>query len=382
MRIRALLLFLGSTAAVACGGNPVSSTPPPPNDPPKITCPAPVTVTSSAGQPIPVSYGSPTVALGQSPLTTTCTPVSGSSFSLGATTVTCSVVDALQRSDSCSFAVTVTAPPRISLTRFVAFGDSITWGEDGQNGTTSLSVSDLIRPAVQVATPYPNSLQVLLTARYSAQSITVVNAGCRGELAADVSSPCATTTGARFDTTVGGGIYQAVLIMEGSNDVNAQSDANGNVSYAIAAVANLQAEIDYAKSIHVRPYLATIPPMNSLAGVPARRGVGANYVPPYNQRLAALASSEGIDLVDVYGAIFSQPSWDSTLIGPDGLHPTQAGYNLIAQTFFTTLKNTLESTPTPTRTLAAPASVLPRKGSSATPVAAGPGSRAVVRRPR
>jgi hypothetical protein len=42
------------------------------------------------------------------PLTPTCTPASGSSFALGATTVNCSVSDGNGNSSSCSFTVTVT----------------------------------------------------------------------------------------------------------------------------------------------------------------------------------------------------------------------------------------------------------------------------------
>ncbi len=341
-----------------------------------------MSLTSSSGQPIPVSYGTPTVALGKPPVTTSCTPPSDSVFAIGSTTVTCTATDSLQRTDSCTFTVTVAQPPRINLTRFDAFGDSITWGEDGQNAVTSLSMPDLIRPAVQVATPYPNQLQLLLTARYALQPISVANSGCPGESFAK-NSPCTgTPTTVRFVGVIGGGAYQAVLIMEGSNDVNLQSDANGNPSYATAAITGLRTMIEFAKSRNVRPYLATIPPMNPLAGTPARRGVGANYVAPFNSQLSALASSENITLVDVYTTINSDPSWSTTLIGPDGLHPTQAGYNLIAQTFFTALKSTLEVTASPSMTFSAPLSVPGRTGSSARPAATGPGPRPVTRRPR
>ena len=66
-----------------------------------------------------------------------CTPSSGSTFPLGATTATCTATDARQRTASCSLTVTVTEPPLISLTRFAAFGDSITAGEDGTFAVTN-----------------------------------------------------------------------------------------------------------------------------------------------------------------------------------------------------------------------------------------------------
>src|SRR6202008_3640714 len=88
------------------------------------------------GQPLPVVYGTATVVGGATPVTTSCNPGSGTQFAIGTTAVSCTATDSRQRTDKCDFAVVVQAPARISLTRFVAFGDSITLGEDGN--TTSI----------------------------------------------------------------------------------------------------------------------------------------------------------------------------------------------------------------------------------------------------
>ena len=90
-----------------------------------------------------------------------------------------------------------------------------------------------------------------------------------------------------------------------------------------------------AKGLGVRPYLATVPPMNP-AGSRGRLGYAA--VPPLNDQIRLLASSEGVTLVDVYLAF----NGNLTLLGNDGLHPNAAGYELIARTFFTALRTTLE----------------------------------------
>src|SRR5579862_827775 len=188
-RVRAVARFLLVavwSGAAACGGSSPSSptqtttTTVPIPDGPKLSCPAPQSAPSALGTPIAVLYGTPITANGSPPVTTTCTPASGSVFNVGVSTVTCTATDALQRTDSCSFAVTVTAPPMIAVTRLMAFGDSITKGEDG----TSLTASAVSRytPSQILPTPqtYPGVLQTLLSTRYTAQMPTLDNQGCSG----------------------------------------------------------------------------------------------------------------------------------------------------------------------------------------------------------
>ena len=194
------------------------SAPSPTTNAPKISCPAPVSVSSIDGGPVLATYGDPVVTGGQSPFLTTCTPVSGSQpFPVGTTTVTCTTTDAAKRSDTCSFAVTVSVPSfRIALTRFVAFGDSITAGEDGTIPTLAPTL-----PRIIVPTPYPLGLDQLLLARYVSQasSLVVVNRGKPGEAA---SEPSALT---RFSSVLAESAnYQAVLLMEGSNDLSFKDD--------------------------------------------------------------------------------------------------------------------------------------------------------------
>ena len=226
------------------------------------------------------------------------------------------------------------APPRISLTRFFAFGDSLTWGQDGQDdGATPLAFHTFVK----VNVPYPADLQLLLGFRYTQQVnlFGVLNEGCPGEEAGSTKpSPCegASNAVARFGQVVRGGTYDAALIMEGSNDVG---EIPGDALAEDRAVAALQSMIDYAKLFNIRPYLATIPPQNPNGGVPSRVK-GAAFVQSFNARLNSLALAEGIPLVDVYSNI------DSSMLAPDGLHLRQVGYDKVAHVFLDKLAATAE----------------------------------------
>jgi lysophospholipase L1-like esterase len=250
--------------------------------------------------------------------------------------VNCTATDALARSASCAFTVKVVPPPQLGLTQFAAFGDSITLGEDGQNDPNATPLSTFFKPLVLVTTPYPDRLRQDLAAGYTLQAsqFVVKQEGCAGEAAGANTATCEGAANAisRFGQIVRTGAYQAMLIMEGSNDTQLMvSDASAENS----AVSALQSMVDYAKIFNVRPYLATIPPQNP-SGDPSRVG-GAGYVNEFNARIAALASAEGITLVDVNSHI------DMSLLAPDGLHLRQAGYDKLAQTFFDQITATAQS---------------------------------------
>src|SRR5207249_8952469 len=117
----------------------------------------------------PVVYGSATAVNGKAPVTTTCTPASGSLFTIGQTTVSCTATDGLQRTDTCTLFVTVVPPPLLAATTFVAFGDSITAGESGLDSLAGgpLTISRF-HPTVLLPSSqrYPTVLQQNLAVRY------------------------------------------------------------------------------------------------------------------------------------------------------------------------------------------------------------------------
>src|SRR5262245_36697433 len=318
--------------AVACGSSPGPISPSAAG--PKILCPAaPVPAPASSTTGLAVSYGAASVNGGAPSVKTSCAPASGSTFPVGTTTVVCTATDAQSRSDSCSFPIVVepyVAPkiPTIAATSFVAFGDSITWGEDGVppvvcgSNTNDLAIRlQLIHPSNRVTSPgpYPAVLETSLKNRYVNQSnqIVVDNAGKPGEATYGDGTTSAVS---RFHAVISGlsrlgTPTKGVLLMEGTNDI-----FYGNDDSKIApAVANLGVMIDDAKSRGLRVLVATIPPMVP-GGV---RACGNHEVVPLNDGIRALAAQKGVALVDVYTGL--GPSYQQ-YIGSDGVHPNQAGY--------------------------------------------------------
>jgi lysophospholipase L1-like esterase len=293
---RFLIVALGAWTVLpfaACGGSKTGPTP----NAPQITCPAaPDPVESLDGSAQVVSFPAPTVTGGQAPLTTSCAPVTGSSFTIGTTTVTCSTSDADARTASCSFKVVVLPQPVLSVRSFVAFGDSITWGEDGTN--TASAVGQHVFVQLPQGQRYPDILQQELQARYQQQQVSVQNAGCPGEFlntlpanTPEFNDKCYgirqddPSAVRRFTTIASLHQFDAVLFMEGSNDVNM---AAGDSLVLGSAIGSLRTMIDTAKGTGLRVIVATIPPMVP-PGIPDRT-VGAAIVPTYNDMVRALAA--------------------------------------------------------------------------------------------
>lgn len=309
-----------SVLLAACGHSPTS-----PSPALSLACPTVSPYTSLDGTPQVVNYALPTITGGTPPVGIACTPASGSSFAVGQDGVNCTATDAKKKTATCSFTVVVQPPPVLGVTSFLAFGDSITWGEDGTDG---LATTQGRRLEVQlVGQTYPDDLQKELQARYLQQQPTVTNCGYRGEYLSDP------TTVQRYLMQASTGQFQSLLIMEGSNDVDDE-----DTKTLEAAITNLQAILDDAKSRGMHPFVATIPPMVP-PGDPTRTK-GSGLVPTYNSMIQALAGSEGVPLVDVYAAFGTNAP---SLIGFDGLHPNAAGYQVIADTFFAAIKSVLET---------------------------------------
>jgi lysophospholipase L1-like esterase len=331
---RFLLAIGGALLAGACANSTGPTPPPQTEDPPKISCPASQTIQLTSGVTIAVTFASPTFVNGKPPVTTSCAPQSGSIFNVGTTTVSCTATDALQRANVCSFAITVLAvppPPKLAVTRFFAFGDSITRGEDGSNALTAPASRFYPRVILPDALTYPGLLMQSLVARYTTQSPIVTNQGLPSEGASDAG------TIGRFTTFSSNGQYDGALIMEGANDLYKARNGTGNANAVMdLAIAGLRTMVLDAKSRNIRPFLATIPPMDPLGF----RGMvyGHEYVAGFNDRIRQVASLENVPLVDVYQAF----GGNLALLSADGVHPNPGGYQRIADTFFTAIKTTAE----------------------------------------
>ncbi len=190
-----LFAVLAALVLVAACSSPTAPTPPPEPplpppvvvDPPSITCPPSVGDTAASDAGGSIIFGEPQVDKGAAPVTLACTHSSGSSFPIGVTTVECTATDAMNRTATCSFQVELTPSPKIAMTRFMAFGDSITAGEVTEpiGSANSLGAFLFTKQVVVPSASYPTMLQRSLTSRYLAQasSIQVINEGLPGETA-------------------------------------------------------------------------------------------------------------------------------------------------------------------------------------------------------
>ena len=210
--------------------------------------------------------------------------------------------------------------PRLSRTRFLAFGDSFTAGEV----TSPIGAAPtLVHKSVLVpAASYPSVLQAQLQSAYTSQSsaIAVINSGQPGERILDGL--------ARFPSAFAASGAEVVLIMEGANGLPGVGPdiSTGVMRIMVQAAKEGRARVFVGSMI---PQVASRPRGNT----PAFELVG------YNTILQIMCTQEGVTYVDLYNAML--PNAD-TLIGSDGLHPTEAGYRRIAELFFAALKSTLE----------------------------------------
>lgn len=192
---------------------------------------------------------------------------------------------------------------RLARTRFMAFGDSLTVGD----------------PAAP-QTSYPSVLQSQLRSRFAAQAgdIVVVNAGQGGERLLDGVL--------RFEAAFEANRPEAVLVMEGVNDL---LSLGPEVSTTL-----LQFMAQQAMSRNARVFVASMLP--TVAGRRLSQPV-PNLV-TLNGRIQQMCSQQGAVYVDLYNALLSEAE---SIIGPDGLHPTEAGYRRVAEVFLAAISTDL-----------------------------------------
>jgi lysophospholipase L1-like esterase len=131
-------------------------------------------------------------------------------------------------------------------------------------------------------------------------SLPRVNLGKRGQ-----------TTGqmlARFPREVLGHGYKSVIILGGTNDVLLKISPD-------VTIANLTKMADIARKGNVDPTICEIPPI-FLTDRDYNTQVGE-----LNRRIARLAASQDIKLVDYYDVIADHPEYSS-----DGIHMKRSGY--------------------------------------------------------
>lgn len=202
----------------------------------------------------------------------------------------------------------------LSVTKILAFGDSLTEGATGET----------VLPPVDPATPgythsYPYKLQQLLNAAYPTETISVYNGGQGGTFASD-SVP-------RLQGLITQFSPQIMILLDGVNDLN-----NGaSIGATTGAMGNL---IDTAQSHGVFVFVSALTRQRA----DGRRAGSFAQVVPYNSALSQLAASRGLPFVDIYPAVTED------LIQPDGLHLTENANAVMAAAYFAALRARFEYT--------------------------------------
>ncbi len=285
----------------------------------------------------PVTF-TPTVTGGSPPVNVVCTPASGSAFPIGSTPVSCSASDAVGRTAACSSSVTVSGHIFGAL-KIAAFGDSITAGQNGLVGdntgvapgcTAATSTSSAIAPGVipqfiDIANSYPSQLQAKLKTAFPVPAPTVANLGIPGELASAGMT--------RLPGVLKACALDTLILLEGVNDFDAGVTSSTIVSF-------LQTDIDNAKVAGLKfVFIGTLLPQRDCVpdgtviecAVLHADNAGINNL---NTAIKSMAGVHGAIAVDLNAAFkLADPAFVN-LISSDGLHPTTAGFNLIAQTFY------------------------------------------------
>jgi lysophospholipase L1-like esterase len=215
--------------------------------------------------------------------------------------------------------------PVLGVTRLLAFGDSMTEGVVSPARAFGALTAGLPRS-------YPFKLQTLVSQRYTDQSVTVLNAGFAGRRA-DADSD-------RLKGALAEAKPELLLLWHGANDLLALDRTTGaaldeGIAAAAAAVEDLVRD---GTARGARVMLATQTP--AIRGL--QRGGAAPYLPQFNDRLKAVAARRGVQIVDLFTEV------PAALVGQDGLHLTEEGFQRVAEVFLLAIEATYELAPNPT----------------------------------
>lgn len=217
-------------------------------------------------------------------------------------------------------AVSVTVPPpgdvaipavlpisgRATPNVYLAFGDSITWGQGSSDGSG-----------------YTDELQADLRAFWG--KATVANDGVPGTKSNKGAS--------RLGSSLGHARPAYVLILYGTNDYNDGECRDTPPCYTIDS---LRSMVDQTRGFGAFPIVGTIPPVNPDYG--DRSAAARNdWVKQMNDDVRAMAKQENVAVAEVYGAFMKQSSLSPLF--SDFLHPNDAGYQLVKGAFFAAITN-------------------------------------------
>jgi lysophospholipase L1-like esterase len=206
-------------------------------------------------------------------------------------------------------------PPPAALggTKFVAFGDSITCGT-----FSSFDVGFAFLLADCPNHSYPARLLLSLRQVFPLQApaFSVVNGGIPGESAVQGRNRIASVL-EKYEPN-------GLLLLEGINDMNFGASPTATAAAVVSIV-------DVARTYNVTVLLGLMPQTyESVYPNGQERSQSADLIVPFNNELRRLtAGMQNVHIVDLYSAFGTNRS----LMGADGLHPTEAGYEVMAAKF-------------------------------------------------
>ena len=203
----------------------------------------------------------------------------------------------------------------LGITRILAFGDSMT------EGTVSPSLRPFTLDAGR-AESYPFKLQALISARYTTQTVSVFNGGLAGRRASEDRS--------RLSRNISDSSPQLVILLEGANDLNSIVGPSTNAAVD-AVVGSMEDMVRDTTGRGLPVLLATLPPQRPPKGAPV------SLLARYNDGLKAMAAKKGATIVDINALL------PESFVGSDGLHPTEAGYQRMAEIFLDAIKQRYEA---------------------------------------
>jgi lysophospholipase L1-like esterase len=210
-------------------------------------------------------------------------------------------------------------PPTLRVTRILAFGDSMT------AGTTSAPRPSFLGLDAGLPQSYPHKLQSLLSLRYSAQTISVFNAGWAGRRASEDRD--------RFADMVRENSPDLIVLLEGANDLNnIVGSTNAGIDFAVGSMEEM---VKHAVARSLPIFVVSLPEQRP--GAP--NTANAALVPRYNDALRTMAGKKGAMFIDLYA------QFPLSLIGQDGLHPTEAGYDKFAEIVLDAIRQQYETAP-------------------------------------
>ena len=226
------------------------------------------------------------------------------------------------RSAACTFKVTLVPPqPVLAVINYIAFGDSITAGENGEGSLLF----------IDGANSYPVQLLGMMQGRYTTQTPQVHNCGLEGESAEDGA--------VRIDPVLDFYKADVLLLMEGINTLSGDFLRDSAVIHA-----SLSHDITAAKSrgmagVFISTLLPSFPQNCGPSTPTCRGGHDPTEIVNINTVISSLAREQSVPLVDNYTAFQGHPEY----IDNDGLHPLPLGNKVLAQQFLTAIQSKFES---------------------------------------